>query len=42
MFVRDMNFGKYEESSAGGNVELFCANVSDIDIEKKYFSKIYI
>jgi len=26
VFVRDMNFGKYEESSAGRYVALFCVN----------------
>lgn len=41
MFVRDMNFGKYDECSAGRNVELFYANGIEYS-EEKYFSRIDI
>jgi len=41
MFVHDMNFDKYEESSADRYVRLFCENRYRYSI-KKYFSKIDI
>lgn len=41
MFVHDMNFGKYEESSADRCVRLFCENRYKYS-GKKYFSKIDI